>query len=109
MTVSESGTHIIGFSQKDERCYPRECGYMYQSARFIVVKPNNGSDLNGGFEFLECGKSSGKIQFERDFYAEIKNLQKGTYFILADVDIDQRWQGNPPFFVNNYGPGKTTF
>jgi len=29
MTISESGEHTIGFSQKDERCYRRESGYMY--------------------------------------------------------------------------------
>jgi len=29
MTINETGKHIIAFSQKDERCYPRESGYQY--------------------------------------------------------------------------------
>jgi|APCry1669188879_1035177.scaffolds.fasta_scaffold169610_1 hypothetical protein len=29
MTLSESGYHIVGFSQKDERCYGRGAGYRY--------------------------------------------------------------------------------
>ena len=70
----------------------------------------NGSDLNGGFELVGNAKTSSYIFFERDIYVEMKNASKGTYFILADIDIDQRtFIGNPPFYVNSYGPGKTTF
>jgi len=29
MTISDSGYHIIGLSQKDERCYGRGEGYRY--------------------------------------------------------------------------------
>ena len=76
----------------------------------MVVKPLNGSDLNGGFELVGNAKTSMHIYYERDIYVEMKNASKGTYFILADIDIDQRtFIENPPFYVNSYGPGKTTF
>jgi hypothetical protein len=51
MTLSQSGFHIIGLSQKDERCYDRGAAYKYQSVHLVVVRSLNGFDLSGGFEF----------------------------------------------------------
>lgn len=39
----------------------------------MVVKPKNGSDLNGGFELVGNAKTSSYIFFERDIYVEMKN------------------------------------
>jgi hypothetical protein len=61
MTISDSGYHIIGLSQKDERCYGRGDGYRYSSSKLIVVRPKNGSDLRGGFEYVGNSKTSGMI------------------------------------------------
>ena len=106
MTINETGKHTIALSQKDERCYPRNCGYGYQFHRIIVAKALNGSNLNGGIEFLKSKKSGARVLFERDNYLEFDDLEKGSYYILLDVDINpETFKEDPPMYLNNYGPG----
>ena len=66
--------------------------------------------MNGGIEFLKAKKSGARLLQERDNYIEFDNLEKGSYYILLDVDINPKtFLDNPPMYVNNYGPGKTIF
>ena len=68
----------------------------------ILIKLLNGSNLDGGIEFINGDKGF----CERDIYLEIDNLGKGTYYLILDADIDQNTYINEPDFnVNSYGPG----
>ena len=52
--------------------------------RSIFVKPNNGNIIQG-LQFIKSQKSS----WERDTYAKLENLQKGTYYILIHPELNE--------------------
>ena len=59
---------------------------------------------------MKSKKSRAHLIHERDNYLEFDNLEKGSYYILLDVDINpETFKEDPPMYLNNYGPGKTTF
>ena len=59
---------------------------------------------------MKSKKSGARVLFERDNYLEFDDLEKGSYYILLDVDINpETFKEDPPMYLNNYGPGKTTF
>jgi hypothetical protein len=62
--------------------------------------------LNEGIEFLKSKKSGANLIYERDNYLEFDDLEKGSYYILLDVDINpETFKEDPPMYLNNYGPG----
>ena len=59
---------------------------------------------------MKSKKSGANLIYERDNYLEFDDLEKGSYYILLDVDINpETFKEDPPMYLNNYGPGKTTF
>ncbi len=59
-----------------------------------------------GLQFIKSQKSS----WERDTYAKLENLQKGTYYILIHPELNEStYVDQPEFNINAYGPSNVTF
>jgi hypothetical protein len=64
--------------------FPRNNKYKYSSCRLILLKLNNGKDMNGGVTYI----TGNKIVEDRDGHVELKNLELGTYYYYVEFD----WQ-----------------
>ena len=68
--IDTPGAKTFSVSQKDRSFFTKIKYFKYSAARFIVVKLNNGIDLNDGCKFVGGQYES----FERDYYIETDHL-----------------------------------
>ena len=60
----------------------KNANYKYSSVRIIVVRVLNGTDIEGGVEWV-----GGTFQhFEKDSYLECDNLKKALYMVYIEWD-----------------------
>ena len=91
-------------SLPDKNNFPRDQDYKYSSVRFIVVKPENGFDLNDGVKYI----GGLYAHFERDYYIENLTLPAGKYIAFVEFD----WHDSVKFDARDftmtcYGAGQT--
>lgn len=66
--------------------FPRGTDHEYSSCRMILMRLNNGQDLEGGVTYIMGGKG----YRERDFHLEVENLEAGTYFFLCEMEWSEK-------------------
>ena len=66
--IEQTGEYTLSVSQVGERMYPRDSGYKYSNSRMILVRLNNGQDLNDGVTYIKGDKGF----YERDAYLELE-------------------------------------
>ena len=85
--------------------FPRSQDYKYSSVRFILVKPENGFDLNDGVVY----QGGLYAHFERDYYIEKKDLPAGKYLAFVEFDWHESVKKDArDFTMTCYGAGTTT-
>lgn len=82
MDIDTTGDKTFSVSMKDKCWFPKIKYFKYSSVRFIVVKLNNGVDMNDGCQFLGGLYES----FERDYYIECENVEAGRYMVFIEID-----------------------
>jgi hypothetical protein len=66
----------------------------------------NNENCDEGVEFIRGDKG---FQ-QRDTYIELEKLDKGSYYIYVDMDIDPNtFINQPEMYINSYGHGNAVF
>lgn len=102
MHLNSDGMYTFSVSQRDKLVEAET--YKYSSCRFIIVRLVNDYDLSDGVRYI-AGKQE---NWERDYYLECKNLERGKY--LAFVEFD--WYDcvtNRQFNLTSYGASSVGF
>ena len=80
--IGTAGDYTFCASQKNKTDIKKNANYKYSSVRIIVVRVLNGTDIEGGVEWV-----NGTFEhFEKDSYLECDNLKKGTYMVFVEWD-----------------------
>ena len=86
--------------------FPRNAEYEYSNSRQILMKLNNGDNLDGGVTYIK-GQKGFK---ERDFHMNIKDLDSGTYFLFVEMEwVVQDSYSEYQFTATSYGCGQVSF
>lgn len=105
VNVGGTGKHSFSCSQKAARMFPRGSDYEYSNCRMILMKLNNGENLNDGVTYVKGGKGFK----ERDAYLECDDLEAGNYFLLVEMEWSEKNQGHHEFVASCYGSSMVVF
>ena len=102
MNFDEPGDKTFSVSLKDRSNFSHIKHFKYSPCRLIIGKPINGVDIQEGIEFIDGTFQS----FEKDYYIESKNLEKGKYYAFVDIDWEDYIEDQDRTFnVTCYGAG----
>ena len=95
MTIQQGGEYTLALSQKDTRFYAADNKVEYSQCRLVIAKRTP-----DGLEFV--GQTTGV--WERDTYAELGNLEQGSYLIYVSMDWDEKTPEEDRFYnITSYG------
>jgi len=81
MTIQEKGMHTVALTQYCERMMPRGSAYTYSLVRIIVFQADDDRNL-----LKKCRFIKGTGGSRRDEYIDFAELEKGDYFVFAQID-----------------------
>ena len=106
LDIDTPGPKTFSISLKDRSYFTKIKYFKYSATRFIIVKLNNGIDLNDGCQYIGGLYES----FERDYYIETEHLELGRYMVFVEMDwFDQIPVEDQTFNLTCYGEGETIY
>lgn len=106
--IDSPGMHTFSISQLGERMVPRGAKYYYSDARMFLIKGGRDFDPTNSMNVQYV--AGAKDFHKRDVYLEVKDLQRGYYYLFCEVDWnDESGFAQQNFTATCYGESKITF